>query len=297
MVTLPAHSDSVVPEGCSFALCLTHDVDRPYKTYQAAYDAVRDRSVRPLVAARADRDPYWQFESVMALEDDLGVRSSFYFLAEPPLSGMGGPAAWLRPTNWVEHLGRYDFTAPDLASVVTRLDERGWEVGLHGSRRASRDPDRLRDEKRRLESVLGHRVRGGRHHHLALSSETWRHHRDVGLQYDATLGSATSYGFDHGYAPLRVTERFLVFPLTAMEVALPDPDTSFERAWAACERLCREAQEHRAVTTVLWHPRYFSEADFPGYRRLYRRLVEHALDRGAWVGPVGDLHAQFVENG
>jgi hypothetical protein len=44
--------------------------------------------------------------------------------------------------------------------------------------------------------------------------------------------------------------------------------------------------------TVLWHPRLFSEADFPGYSRLYRRLVATALDRGAWVGPP----REFIES-
>jgi hypothetical protein len=42
--------------------------------------------------------------------------------------------------------------------------------------------------------------------------------------------------------------------------------------------------------TVLWHIRYFSEAEFPGYRRLYERLIERALEMGAWVGPLGDLY-------
>jgi hypothetical protein len=289
-----------VPDGHSFALCLTHDVDRPYKTYQAAYDAVRERSPRPLGTALPGRNPYWQFETVTDLEADLGVRSAFYFLDEPPLPGMGGPSAWLRPTNWVEHLGRYDPAAPALAGVIQRLDDGGWEVGLHGSRRASRDRGRLRREKRRLERVLGHPVRGCRHHHLALSAGTWRDHRAVGLGYDATLGSSTSYGFDYGYAPLRPAPDetgFVVFPLTAMEVALPDPGESFADARDACERLCREAARNAAVMTVLWHPRYFSEAEFPGYRRLYRHLVDYALDAGAWVGPPGDLLDHLAPTG
>jgi hypothetical protein len=42
--------------------------------------------------------------------------------------------------------------------------------------------------------------------------------------------------------------------------------------------------------SVLFHPRLFAERDFPGYRRLYRRLVERALAMGAWVGPPADYY-------
>jgi hypothetical protein len=75
-----------------------------------------------------------------------------------------------------------------------------------------------------------------------------------------------------------------------MEQALPDPADDFDRAWAACEDLLQEAREEGAVMTVLWHPRHFSEGDFPGHRRLYRLLVERAQELGAWVGSPGQLY-------
>jgi hypothetical protein len=43
---------------------------------------------------------------------------------------------------------------------------------------------------------------------------------------------------------------------------------------------------------VLWHPRHFSRRDFPGYARLYERLVERALADGAWVGPPGAFYEE-----
>jgi hypothetical protein len=45
--------------------------------------------------------------------------------------------------------------------------------------------------------------------------------------------------------------------------------------------------------SALWHPRLFNSTDFPGYRRLYRRLVETALEMGAWVGSPGDYYAMM----
>ncbi|WP_416841514.1 polysaccharide deacetylase family protein [Haloferax sp. DFSO52] len=279
-----------------FALCLTHDVDRPYKTYQGLYYAITERSPYHLQTLLSRSNPYWQFEEIMALERDLGVRSSFYFLNEPSLLKTVSLGDLFDPKNWLEHAGRYDITDDEIVDVIRRLDADGWEVGLHGSFRSCDDFDRLRTEKRELESILGHEILGIRQHHLRRTHRTWQYHRELGLKYDASLGSSTKYGFDYGYQPLHpFDDEFVVFPLSLMEVSLPDPGEDFDAAWAACERLLDEAEENEAVLTALWHPRYFNEAEFPGYRRLYVRLVETALERGAWVGPLGDYYRTFLE--
>jgi hypothetical protein len=281
---------SGVPDGYDFSLCLTHDVDRPYKTYQSLFYALSGDPLYHLASLRPGFEPYWQFDDILDLESELGVRSAFYFLNEPSLFETQGPEEWVRPENLVEHAGRYDPTDDAVASVVRRLDAGGWEVGLHGSFHSSTDRERLGEEKRVLESVLGHELRGGRQHHLKLGAETWQYHRDIGLEYDASLGSSSSVGFTHGYDLVRpFDDDFVVFPLTAMEVALPDPGDDFEAAWSVCRDLLDEAAENEAVMTVLWHPRYFNEREFPGYRRLYRRVVEYALASNGWVGPPGDL--------
>jgi hypothetical protein len=278
----------------AFALCLTHDVDRPYKTYQSLFYALRERPRYHLGRFVSGANPYWQFEEIEALEDDLGVRSAFYFLNEPSLFATRGPREWLQVENLLEHAGRYDVTDEDVASVVRRLHDGGWEVGLHGSFHTADDPARLQREKRALESVLDEPVVGGRQHHLKLGPRTWEHHRALGLRYDATLGSRSSAGFVHGYDPVHpFDDEFVVFPLTAMETTLPDPGVDFGAAWSACEALVDEAVEHDAVMTVLWHPRYFNEREFPGYRGLYRRLVEYALERDGWVGPPADLYERL----
>jgi hypothetical protein len=284
----------IVLDDHPFALCLTHDVDRPYKTYQSVYYAVRDRRPSHLADALPGRNPYWQFEEIATLEDDLGVRSAFYLLNEPHLLEKD-PRRWVRPGDWIQHLGRYDVEDPAIVSTIRWLDAGGWEIGLHGSYRSCGDLARLRHEKSVLERCLDGQVVGGRQHYLNLSiPETWRYHAEIGLRYDASLGSGRSYGFEYGYEPLRpFGDEFVVFPLTLMEQALPNPSSNFEDALAACEALLSEAAANGAVMTALWHPRYFSESDFPGYRRLYRRLVERALEMGAWVGSPADCYREL----
>jgi peptidoglycan/xylan/chitin deacetylase (PgdA/CDA1 family) len=282
-----------IPDGHEFALCLTHDVDRPYKTYQSLYYAATGRDARHLLDLLPGRNPYWQFETVMTLEDELGVRSAFYFLREQDLFRDKPMRTWLRPKYWQLYVGRYSLRDPAIREVIEALDRGGWEVGLHGSYESYRDPERLRQEKLALERVLGDQVIGGRQHHLNLDVPlTWRYQAGAGLRYDATLGSARTYGFQHGYGVQRpFDDSFVVFPLTLMELTLPDVGGTSGRAWRACERLLEEARENAAVMTVLWHPCYFSESDYPGYAALYRRLIERAQEMDAWVGPPGELYA------
>ncbi|MFC7231059.1 polysaccharide deacetylase family protein [Saliphagus sp. GCM10025308] len=270
----------------AFAVCLTHDVDRPYKTYQAPYYALVNRDPSQLRSLLSRGRPYWQFEEIMALEDDLGVRSTFFFLNEQNLFRDKSPREWLRPANWKHFVGRYEITDPAIADVIRELDAGGWEVGLHGSYESPDDPVRLREEKSQLERILGHEITGGRQHYLRLTRpDTWEIHRELGLRYDASLGSTDEVGFRHGYGLLRpFDDEFAVFPLTAMEVALLGPETDLESARERGYELLREAERNDAVATLLWHPRFFNEDEFGGYRQLYVDLVEYAQERNAWVG-------------
>jgi peptidoglycan/xylan/chitin deacetylase (PgdA/CDA1 family) len=290
--------DDTVADGHSFALCLTHDVDRPYKTYQTLHRTLVERDSSHLLDLLPDRNPYWTFEEVRSLEERLGVRSSWYFLDEQSLFGDRPPTEWLDPEAWKLYAGRYRLEDPDIVSEIEALVAGGWEVGLHGSYDSFRDRELLAREKRRLEDVLGEPVTGIRQHYLNLDRPaTWERQRSVGLRYDASPGSSRTVGFTDGYEPLRpFDDDFLVFPVTVMDAALPDPETRPNEGLALCERLLAEADEHTAVMSVLWHPRMFSE-DFPGYTEIYRRLIERAQELGAWIGPVGELYESLTRTG
>lgn len=285
-------------DGYKFGLCLTHDVDRPFKGLQSLYHAIHDRRPHHLRGLLPSENPWWTFERLMALERDLGVRSAFYFLHEPHLFRERPPREWLRPYRWVEHLGRYDPATPSLARVIRQLDARGWEIGLHGSLGSHRDTDRLRSEKERLDDLLGHEVDGGRQHWLQHDGvSTWRRQAEIGLQYDSSLGSSVDVGFNYGYAPQQpFNDGFVVFPITVMDKALFGVSRDPEEASAICATLIDEARKKGAVMTVDWHARVFCEEDFPGYLGVYRDLVEQALEAGAWVGPPIELYRRFLKD-
>jgi hypothetical protein len=276
----------------AFACALTHDVDRPFKTYQALSRTIVDRDPRQLLDLLPGRNPYWTVDRVLAIERELDVRSSWYFLDEQSLLGDRPLRDWLDPEAWKLYAGRYTLRDPAIRDLVTALDRGGWEVGLHGSYESYRDVSMLAAEKARLEAILGHEVAGGRQHYMNVERpDTWQRQRAVGLGYDASPGSSDAYGFEFGYEPFRpFDDGFLVFPTAVMDAALPHPGRDWAAARDAVDGVLCEARENDAVLTVLWHPRYFS-ADYPGYGRLYRWLIERALEMEAWVGPLGDLYA------
>ncbi len=280
-----------------FAVCLTHDVDRPYKTFQAPYDALRERDPLQLRSLVTDDQPYWQFDELLSLEAELGVRSSFYFLNEKQLFRDKHPREWLRPRNWMLFTGRYELTDPAIVDLIADLEAGGWEVGLHGSYESADDRERLREEKETLEAMLRKPVVGGRQHYLNLDgARTWEHHREIGLQYDASFGSSTEYGFNGRYEPIRpFDDEFVVFPLTIMDNALMHGTPSVDAAWDECKRILAEARDNGAVMTILWHPRYMNENEFPGYQRIYRKLIEEALAMNAWVGPCVECYERLEQ--
>lgn len=275
----------------SFALCLTHDVDRPYKTIQAPYQALRQRDLHHISQLFSAESPYWCFEDIMQIESGFDVRSSFYFLEEQRLSEL--PLyRWIRPRNWLRFTGYYQLDDPDISAMMRTLDDGGWEVGIHGSYESVDNSARFRHEKATIEQQLEQSILGGRQHFLNLDRPaTWRMHRDCGLLYDASLGSSTEYGFHHGYDVKRpFDDHFLVFPLTLMEVALMQHNDSLADAMRAIDRLVEEAARNGAIMTVLWHVRLFNEEEFPGYRRLYKYLLRKAREENAWIGSIREAY-------
>lgn len=273
----------------TFALCLTHDVDRPYKTVQAPYQAIKERDYGHLKSLFTGDRPYWCFEKIMEIERAFDVRSSFYFLNEKRVVDMPR-IRQLNPFNWLQFTGHYSINDPAITWIMRELATSGWEVGIHGSYESYNDQDRFAWEKSILEDCLGQQVIGGRQHFLNLDRpDSWRVHRDCGLKYDASLGSSTEYGFTHGYDVKRpFNDDFLVFPLTIMEVALVQGEQSIKTAKQEVDRIIEEAARHGAIMTVLWHVRLFNEQEFPGYQTLYRYLISRAKEAGAWIGPISD---------
>ena len=267
------------PDDQPFAVCLTHDIDVVYRSAlskgYAALSALKNGDLAKALAsarqARSKRLPFCNFREIMALEEEYGARSSFYFLALAP--------------------GDQDYTydVRDFEEEIGMIADAGWEVGLHGGHRAYCDPHALAAEKQRLEAVLGRPVVGYRNHYLRFRvPETWEHLSRAGFRYDATFGYADCVGFRNGMChPFRPYDLQAGREIEILEIPLAVMDCTLDaymrldagRAWEVTRHLIDATERCHGVFTLLWHNTYME-----GERlKFYEKILRYCQEREAWM--------------
>lgn len=267
------------PDGHPFSVFLSHDIDRfsyqgSFRGELAALRSVRDRNVK--CAARYLM-PWWRhpdldLKRIMEMEKEWGVTSTFFFLAVERGSQ--------------DH--SYDIEA--LEDQLKALESDGFEVGLHGSRRAYNDRDEMMKEKRALESTLHRPVTAYRNHYLAFDIPlTWKLLEEAGFQYDSTFGNTERVGFRGGLCrPFRPydqgtgrTASLLEIPLNIMDCSLfyPYMRLSQKDAWDVTKALIDTAFRHHGVLTINWHNTFM----FGDYLRFYQKMLGYCKEKDAWM--------------
>ena len=296
--------------GARFAVCLTHDVDTPWRWTRIG---VRGAAARLRDHARSGRaapamkeavglasvpihklsrgDPNWRFESVLRKATAGGLRHTFYLMA-----GHGHPADGPSPAT-------YDRLRPRLVELLLAG---GAEVGLHGSYNAAADAEILTEEKQRLEELAGP-LAGHRYHYLRVDP-----HRNLatldalGFRYDSSLGFADRPGFRAGIAqpfrpwdvaadrPLRLVE----IPLAVMDVTLAEErylGLSVQAAERRLLDLVAWAAEHGGGFSLLWHNDRFDPLTSRGWDRLFYRFVDAVRAAGGVCVSAGELAEEADE--
>jgi hypothetical protein len=191
-----------------YRVLLTHDVDSPLCSLNWRWpdflraglgDVVKRRSIslagqrlRAHCGAspnRYDADPYNTFDFIMGISERYGLKSAFYFI--------GG----VIPEVVNSH---YDLAHPWIKQLISRIHQRGHEVGLHPGYGTYRDFRHIQAEYEKFVNIcseLGVRQDGfgGRQHGLQWTNPTtWRNWDRLGLTYDSTVGFAERPGFRCG---------------------------------------------------------------------------------------------------
>jgi hypothetical protein len=283
------------PDGKKFAVCLTHDIDETRKNYQYLTHALSflrrgkiTHALREIVSLFTDfltgKKPYWTFDSIMNLEESLGVRSSFYFLQDQ------GNFTLTDTQTWKIAARKYRFSDPEISNVMRRLHSGGWEIGLHGSFFSSGNKELLAGEKRALESALGSPVSGTRQHHLLLRiPETWKYHEGSGLSYDTSLGFKDRSGFRWGTcfpfhpfdAPQGKSLDLLELPLAVMDTTLLKKDP--KEAWKEISGMIDIVERQGGLLVVLFHHTVYDADEYPGWSGLYKKMVSAVREKDAWI--------------
>ena len=314
-------SAPVWPSGHTFAVALTHDVDMvsrdstPAQVLRAARRKLvsvgsasgRERVLRLVLA---DGQPRYRgiarapstedsLERCVAIEDEFDVCATYFFAVYP------GPRSSRYDCVYeLEDACRFHDRDATIGSVVRELAAEGHEIGVHGSYASSLDATMLAGERRALEAAANRTLTTTRQHLLRWDVRaTPRAQVAAGLTVDASLGFNRNIGFRAGtslpYRPFDFdrdeTIDVLELPLVLQEGALflPDAlalDTSLARDVSA--QLIDTVAGVGGVATILFHPHSLAGTE---YVDLFRATIEHALERGAWVAPLGEIASWWRE--
>lgn len=263
----------------SLKVCLTHDIDRVYKTYQYLTRDVRYGRMNNLIPNKKNRRAFWTFDDMLSLEARYGAKSTLFFLHETM------PFNLFKISEWKLSLGRYSFYDKNVINLIKEVDNEGWEIGLHGSYLSYNNLQLLQTEKSLLEDIVGKKIVGIRQHYLNLQEPlTWKLQKKAGFIYDASLGKTNGIGFlDNRIKPFIDKESGMkVIPLTIMENCLFNKaKRNKQEALRLAIDLMDYSQENDCIYTILWHQDKLNENEFPGYRWVYEEILKESKRRNA----------------
>jgi len=293
-----------VPWGHSYLVALTHDVDvtsvrecRYGTVGNAAFQCFRNGFFQAgfrfcLARFGIGNDPWALFESWKTLENQLGIRSTFFFV--PKKDDFGVRAHHYRAVGYSPRKEILD----DLAAL-------GWEVGVHGIDNWA-DPEEGKKEM----AIIGKNTAGNRTHWLLFDRNSWTVLDDAGYSYDSTFGYNDDAGFRAGttqvYRP-RDTKNLLELPLHIQDLGLfgkfcwAPSDKGWEKtpclhltessALDYCNRILDFAKKYGGAVTLLWH--YENITPPRDWSGLYHALVKRAKKDGAYVSTAGNVVQWF----
>jgi hypothetical protein len=282
------------PDGHRFALVLTHDVDRIYKTYQylpSIWNSIKRANLsefeyhfKNMLFRHGMKNPYWTFEDICTIENSLGIKSAYYFLNEK---------SKLNPfslQSWILFRGLYNIESISIQDAIRKLHNTGFEIGVHGSYNSYNNLELLQSEKHILESIIGKTVKGIRQHYLNYDiSKTPTLHNKCGFSYDTTIGfkPVDGIGFRRGTCfPFYIMlsdlsiSKLLELPLIIMDVAL---NRNISVTLGDCFEIIEEVEKYQGVLTILWHTQMFNKREYPDMIDIYKEIVEIAKGKGAWI--------------
>ena len=229
---------------------LSHDADSIKKPFKHIW-RVRKRFTRRQLLAHALglKNLYDNFSDIMALEESLGVRSTFFI-----------PVVL--------------FDVGEIEDVLKELVRGGWEIGLHFVVEPCQRAALVEMEKDWLEQLLGVRLLGVRTHNLAIDERLMAIYARKGFLYDSSyrmeeVGRSTPYEHEVGLleVPIGVMDADLFGRLRLSE----------EKAMRYVEhKMARAADAGEKAFTVLFHQESFSMRG----GRIYRRLLERWASDG-----------------
>jgi peptidoglycan/xylan/chitin deacetylase (PgdA/CDA1 family) len=296
-----------LPSGYPFFACLTHDIDyagiRQHRFDRTMWGFVYRaliESLFPIFKGRFNfskiiknwmavvklpfvlagvADDFWEHFDHYA-EIDGGHGSTFFLI---PFKNKAGDTT----KGFVYHKRAAGYDIDDVAKQIKRLNDSGFEIGLHGID-AWHSAEKGRQELNRIAQATGRKEIGIRMHWLWFDDQSPRVLDQAGLNYDSSLGYNDRVGFKSGtvqvFKPGEVSN-LLEIPLNIQDTALfyyRRMALSNAEARHSCTQLVHAALQFGGVLTVNWHDRSLEPDRLWG--DFYTWLLQELRRHNAWVG-------------
>ena len=278
------------PEGATYALVLSHDVDFiPNGTIdilmQGAKTVLRHlvRQRDPVDAFRSAAgllkalihgcDPYGCVPEIIKHERKLGLRTSFQVAV-----------AHRHPSDV-----NYRIEDDRIRDYLRTIPDAGFDLCLHGSYRSTEDPAWYLKEVALLTQHLGKPL-GSRQHFLSFDYDTlFAAQTEAGIQYDMSMGfpdqTGPRAGFSYPYFPYCLKEDR---PYNVLQISLFLMDVTLRsylglKGKKACEAITAALHDLRnkgGCASAVWHPIVFGGARDPGYDRFFWDMANRVRETG-----------------
>lgn len=179
----------------------------------------------------------------------------------------------------------YDLTSCDSKQFIKLANKNHCEIGLHASYASGDKLERVPQERKRLEKIVGTSITSNRHHYLrSLQPEDMEMLLTASITDDFTLGYPDVAGFRLGtcravkwinVATKKITPLTL-HPLTVMDCTLSNPNymnLNCEAALDYVTNLLIETKKHNGEVTLLWHNTIF-DGNNNYHKTLYQEIIK-----------------------
>jgi peptidoglycan/xylan/chitin deacetylase (PgdA/CDA1 family) len=315
------HDRPVWPDGKQFAVCLSHDVDavseldlrqnlrsiwklaKPGSAHSLG-EILRWTLIHKLNAFKGllgRNNNLCEFEKWLQIEKEHGARSTFFFAPESVNLPHRTDCMYL-----YDQLIPYEDNKITVAELMQKMDNGGWEVGLHPSWFAHDNVDEMKYQKQQVEQAIGHSIQSVRQHFLKHDPDsTPGVQESAGFLYDSTIGFNDNVGFRRGTSypyplfDLKTQQqlKLLEIPLIAQDGAMLLSEKGMrlnrDAALDYIKLLLERVKDVGGVLTLSWHPHTIKR---PGFWELYKETLDMVAKEDPWFATVGEVGKWWNEN-
>ena len=111
-----------------------------------------------------------------------------------------------------------------------------------------------------------------------------------------TFGFKDKIGYrEERFMPFRpFNDHFLIIPLIVMDGTLFSNYKDDRCRWDVVKEAIKFAEKKKGLISFLWHQRVFNEKEFPGWSKLYEKIIKECQEKNAWFATGKEVYYRIM---